>query len=175
MKCDECGGGPSTVRYTEIVDGQLRTWNLCEQCSRSRGVGPGLSSIAGPLVNILMSLLEDAGLDEAGPENGTTSCPRCGLTYEEFRRTGRLGCDDCYEAFREELRPLLRRIHGCTEHVGGFPPGRSEPVESLRELRRLRTELERAVAREDYERAADLRDEIRTMVESGPGNDDVDA
>ncbi len=174
MNCDECGRRPATIRYTEIVDGQLRAWSLCEPCSRERGVGAGLASISGPLVNILMGLLEDSGVTETSLQE-QESCPQCGLTYGEFRRTGRLGCAECYEAFKDELLPLLRRIHGCTEHVGRFPSGHSEHAESLRELRALRSELDGAVRREDYERAAELRDEMRAVAARQPRKSDVDS
>ncbi len=175
MRCEECGRRPASIRYTEMVDGQLRTWGLCEECSRTRGVGPGLSSLAGPLVNILMGLLEDAAAAGGGPGDDADVCPQCGLSYAEFRRTGRLGCGECYGAFEEELLPLLRRIHGGTEHVGGFPPGQEERIESRRELRRLRTELAQAVRREDYERAAELRDAIRGLEDCRLEKSDVDA
>jgi protein arginine kinase activator len=175
VNCEECGSRQATIRYTEMVDGQLRTWSLCDRCSRDKGVGPGLSSLAGPLVNILMSLLEDAGTAAACPGEEVASCPQCGLSYAEFRRTGRLGCGECYEAFGDELMPLLRRVHGCTEHVGRFPPGELERMESVRELRSLRSELAQAVRREDYERAAELRDEIRAVTKRGSARSDVDA
>jgi protein arginine kinase activator len=145
-----------------MIDGRASTWNLCEECARSRGVSGSLPTLAGPLVDILMGLLEEAG---EGSESGRASeepvCPRCGLTYGEFRRAGRLGCAECYRAFRAELVPLLRRIHGATGHRGRLPEARSRSIESERELERLRAQLSKAVEREEYERAAELRDLIR--------------
>lgn len=171
MNCDECGKRPATVRYAEMVDGELRTFGLCDECARLRGVGAGLSSFAGPLVNMLMGLLEDSCACDIEAGEPGSACPRCGLSYAEFRRTGRLGCAACYESFRDELLPLLRRIHGSTEHVGRFPPGHADGVESRAELRRLRAELAHAVRREDYEKAAELRDSIQAKTSE---NDRVD-
>jgi protein arginine kinase activator len=151
----------ATVRYAEVVDGSLTTWHLCEQCASERGVAGTLTSLAGPLVNILMGLLEgEVGpgtADDAGP-----TCPRCGLTYGKFRRVGRLGCATCYDTFAHELRPLLRRIHGSTEHTGCVPSEAFGDHYRLREIRKLKVELARAVQSEDYERAAELRDAIRS-------------
>ena len=85
-----------------------------------------------------------------------------GLTYEEFRRVGRLGCGTCYETFASQLRPLLRRIHGSADHTGGVPSALEGDHFRLRAIRKLKDELTRAVQAEDYERAAELRDTIRS-------------
>jgi protein arginine kinase activator len=159
MTCDECGKAPAMIRCTEMVGGELSTWNLCEECARRKGVTGSLTSLAGPLVDILMGLLEEAG-EREGTRPGST-CPRCGLSYREFRQGGRVGCGTCYTSFRQELLPLLRRIHGSTEHAGRVPTALAGSLESKRELEELRAELDQAVRREEYERAAELRDLLR--------------
>ena len=164
--CDECGERPATIRYTEMVDGALSTWSLCDECAARRGVTGGLSSLTTPLVNILMGLLgESTDAAVEAEHGGGTTCPQCSMSYGEFRAEGRLGCGACYDAFKRELLPLIRRIHGSTEHVGRVPPGLSGDVESRRDLRRMEMDLERAVRQEEYERAAELRDLIRTRRE----------
>lgn len=173
MICGQCGRGEARVCYTEFAGGKATTWNLCEACARKRGVSASLSSLSGPLVNVLMGLLEEVGRNgaaEAGPR-----CDACGLTLSEFRKAGRLGCPACYGAFREELRPLVRRIHGSGEHMGRVP-GSLEATEGPRqEILRLRGELDRAVKREEYERAAALRDLIRKKEDAlRSGKTDVD-
>jgi protein arginine kinase activator len=172
--CGECGTCDAKVSYTEFADGKATTWNLCEECARKRGVSASLSSLSGPLVNILMGLLEEVGRDgavEAGPR-----CDACGLTLAEFRRTGRLGCSACYGTFRDELKPLVRRIHGGGgEHTGRVPGSLEASEGPRREILRLRTELDHAVKREEYERAAALRDLIRKKEEGlRAGKSDVD-
>lgn len=173
MTCDECRKNEAKVAYTEFADGRASTWHLCESCAAKRGVNASLSSLSGPLVNVLMGLIEEigrSGAAEAGP-----TCGACGLSLSEFRRTGKLGCSACYESFRDELRPLLRRIHGTCEH-GGRVPSSLEPSEGpRREIRKLRSDLDRAVKREEYERAAKLRDLIREKETAlGAGGDDGD-
>ena len=159
MTCEECNERDATIRFTEMIDGELTSWNLCEECARERGAAASLTPFAGPLVNILMGLLDEAG--ERGPEPSGPVCPRCGLSYAEFRSSGRLGCGACYASFHRELKPLLRRVHGTTEHIGGVPSCREREFDSLKEAKRLRSELDRAVRNEEYERAAELRDRIR--------------
>jgi protein arginine kinase activator len=161
MNCDVCGERLATIRYAEMADGTLSTWNLCEECARVKGVTGSLSSFPTPLVNVLMGLLgEPAGRES---EEAGRRCPRCGTSYEGFRRTGRLGCATCYEAFRDDLRPLLRRIHGSTQHAGRIPSTHAEDADARNELRRLRVELTSAVRHEEYERAAQIRDRIHEM------------
>ena len=169
MICGDCAERDVTIRYTEMVDGELTTWQLCEECARARGVGSGLSSMAGPLVNILMGLLEEASATDAGRDHTGPVCPRCGLSFPEFRTTGRLGCGVCYESFADELKPLLRRVHGSTGHVGKYPAELSDALTSRTELRRLQTDLASAIRREDYERAAELRDLIRAREKGSVG------
>ena len=94
----------------------------------------------------------------------TVTCQFCGLSFADFRETGRLGCPHCYSTFEPHLRGLLRRIHGATQHIGKIylPP---DPTQSEREkrLEGLRRKLARAVDAEDFERAAELRDQIRAL------------
>jgi protein arginine kinase activator len=159
MTCERCGSRTATVRYAEVVDGTVTTRHLCSECASERGVTGSLTPLSGPLVNILMGLLEGGG--EAGTAGAGPTCPRCGLAYAEFRRVGRLGCGTCYETFGAQLLPLLRRIHGSAEHLGCSPSEISGDHLRRREITELKGELTRAVQTEDYERAAELRDTIR--------------
>ncbi len=171
MICDECGR-PAAIRFVEMVDGEMRLMRLCDECASARGIGLSLTPLAGPLVSILMGFLEEVGAEEPAELQGPV-CLGCGLSYKDFRRTGKLGCADCYTSFEDELKPLIRRIHGSTRHTGGIPSEASEDVESIREARHLKLELEKAVRHEEYERAAELRDRIRSL-ESTPRKEDDD-
>lgn len=156
MRCQVCQSRPSTIHITEIVGETKKVVDLCEDCAQEKGVTPG----AGLIPTLLASLVSDA------TKTPTKVCGECGISYEEFRAKGRLGCPNDYEVFAEELGPLLDKIHGARRHRGRLPVG-SEP-EVLRlnwgrdeHLRRLRNDLTRAVAEEQYEEAARLRDRIR--------------
>jgi protein arginine kinase activator len=106
----------------------------------------------------------DAAKGSAGDEV-ELRCPRCGLSYSEFRQRGRLGCSDDYKLFREGLSQLLERIHGSTQHLGKIPSRAGANLKRERELIELKRELTRVIQREEYERAAQVRDQIRRMEE----------
>ena len=84
--------------------------------------------------------------------------------YDEFKKLGRLGCPQCYVAFEPHLKGLLRRLHNGTQHLGKvyLPPDPSQ-AERQERLAGLRRKLDRAVESEDFERAAQIRDMIRTL------------
>ncbi|MCU0726323.1 MAG: UvrB/UvrC motif-containing protein [Planctomycetes bacterium] len=162
--CQSCKKAPATIHMTEIVKGKKRELHYCEACAEKAGL-----DISTPQ-SLLSSLAEPA--HGSGGEEKDFVCPRCSLRYSEFRRRGRLGCGDCYQTFREGLVPLLERIHGNVQHLGRIPARAGARVESQRELTELKRELTRAVQREEYERAAEIRDRIRKAEErSGRGND----
>lgn len=96
-------------------------------------------------------------------ETDFQSCPCCGLGFQEFRKTGRLGCANDYRAFQDRLDPFLLSVHGASEHVGKTPRRRGVVVDYGPTLVRLRNELVDAVATEDYERASVLRDKIKEL------------
>lgn len=152
--CQYCGKNPATIHLTEIHDEKRREFHICEACADERGIGtqsPGLTAF-------LHSAVEKTAVQR------TLRCPHCGITFEEFRTKGRFGCPRDYEVFRERLNPLLDKIHGAHRHTGRLPRGR-RTVETDRadELLRLRRELQEAVHREEYERAAKLRDRIQGL------------
>ncbi|MBO8129335.1 MAG: UvrB/UvrC motif-containing protein [Peptococcaceae bacterium] len=162
MLCEKCQERNATVHYTEIVNGQKREMHLCEECAREEQVG---SFSFSPQLNLHHFL---AGL--MGPETGRTfipgnqlQCRACGLTEREFRRTGLLGCAECYEQFSSWLKPLLRRIHGTVRHTGKIPERTGGQSKQRRELQRLKQELQAAVSQERFEEAAKLRDRIREL------------
>jgi protein arginine kinase activator len=88
-------------------------------------------------------------------------CPACGMTWDDFRKIGRLGCGECYKAFKQNLLPLLKRIHGSTRHTGKGPAGKAYTATKKSELQELRQKLQRAIGAEEFEEAARIRDKIR--------------
>ncbi len=193
MQCDVCGN-EATHHETVVRGGAGVQRHLCEACARKQGLGAG----AGPAVQAIQKAMTQAALSAAAEQlaSAALACPACGLRLPEFRESGRLGCARCYEAFEVHLAPLIGRAHeGATHHtgrvsgagaVGGVPVAPSpagpqgrprRPAMSVPEARRrleiLRRELAAAVAGEQYERAAALRDQM-TKLEAvvraaGPG------
>lgn len=164
MLCDICGKNPATVHLTEIVDDKMTELHLCEECAQKKGAQ--MESHFG-----LADLL--AGLAEVGDQFSKTKkevkikCQRCGLTYEDFKKIGRLGCGECYNAFRDALLPLLKRIHGSTQHYGKSPRKVTKVSKAVRvtrnELQELKDKLQKAIQLEEFEEAARLRDRIREL------------
>jgi len=162
MRCDNCGEREAVIHLTQIVDNTVTTLHLCEQCAAEKGVDTAEQVAKYPLGDFLASLGEAA---EAGGAGGG-ACPACGATLRDFRQTGRLGCAECYTTFAPQLRDLLRRIHGTTQHEGERYGGAGAPAAAPGGgpgLAELRERLRRAVEAEDFEEAARLRDAIRAL------------
>jgi protein arginine kinase activator len=161
MVCDNCGAADAVIHLTQIVNNQMSVCHLCEKCAAAKGLEASDAPTNFPLTDFLAQM---GGEDAPEPTSETGRCGFCGLTFADFRETGRLGCPHCWSTFEAHLRGLLRRIHGATSHVGKvyLPP---DPTISEREkrLEGLRKRLQRAVDSEDFERAAELRDQIRAL------------
>jgi len=168
MKCEDCGERDSSVHLTQIVNNEKVVLNLCKQCAAKRGFHSPLDNIPFPLANFLAGMLteESAGRSAKAMTGPDLTCPSCGLTFSEFSHQGRFGCGDCYEAFRDRLQGLLRKIHGSSLHRGKLPPLLSEEGNVIKEQERLQDELQRAILDEDFERAADLRDKLKSLKDS---------
>lgn len=164
MKCSNCGERESVVSLTQIVEGDVRTLSLCAKCAEERGIETGAGVAETPLGGFLAALGGNAGTDSALNEALEIQCPGCGATLRDFRETGRVGCAECYGAFDAPLRELLRRLHGSTHHTGRRFNGTTEvpqrPASDSIE-RDLRDQLRRAVEAEQFELAAQLRDQLR--------------
>ena len=171
MTCDLCSKNEATVHLTEIVNNETRELHLCETCAREKGAeaveqfgASGQGEMAGSLAELLAGLSDLATKLPGGAAVQAITCPQCGLAYGDFRKSGRLGCGGCYEAFRRVLAPLLKRIHGATGHSGRTPPPAAGPEkpETKPDLPKLKEQLKEAVTAESFEEAANLRDKIRT-------------
>ncbi|HEX8830629.1 MAG TPA: UvrB/UvrC motif-containing protein, partial [Longimicrobium sp.] len=132
----------------------------CETCAAALGLDPGLGATA-PLADFLAQMGKPMAAEQSG---GPGTCPACGMTLADFKRTGRLGCGRCWSVFEQSLKGLLRKLHGGTQHVGKvyLPPDPTEMDRTARVVS-LRRSLQRAVDEEDFERAAGLRDQIRRL------------
>ncbi|NQT06580.1 MAG: UvrB/UvrC motif-containing protein [Candidatus Omnitrophica bacterium] len=175
MKCDICAKNDATVHLTEIVDNKMTKLHLCEECAKKKGAEMeehfGLSD--------LLAGLADFGTDMKPEKETIVKCPKCGMTYQDFKKRGRLGCAECYTAFEEHLMPLMKRIHGSSEHFGKSPiktsrvrpkmasPKRgkvgAKPAKKPDKMDELKARLHRAIKFEEFEEAAKLRDMIRKL------------
>ena len=162
MFCQICNKNPATVHLTEIQDNRSSELHVCQACAQEKGLTPQVGSKKFSISELLAGMVD--GMATAEEEKvGPVQCPSCGMHYTAFKETGRLGCAQCYATFQAKLRPLLRRIHGSTRHSGKHPAADGEAVARTRQVQRLQDELQRAIDQEDFERAAELRDRIRTL------------
>ncbi len=160
-KCQNCGQAPAKYHFKKWENNIETDLSLCESCAEERGFAPVGGKKAG-LAQTLGDMLEGMeGVSEGAV--GSIQCRVCGLLYSTFRQTGRLGCPECYIVFEKQLRPLLRRVHGAVRHTGKSPAGDEAHAARRQELRRLQEEMEKAVVHEEFERAAALRDQIRSL------------
>jgi protein arginine kinase activator len=162
-KCDQCSR-PATYHSVEIIKGQKIEKHLCDLHAAEEGLA--VKSVHAPINELLTNFVK---LHSGGAAVATTdmTCGECGLTFAQFREHSLLGCSQCYKSFETSLAPLLERAHdGGTHHLGKVPrrAGSGEQRQLL--LGRMRKRLDEAVAAEDYELAARLRDDIRRYEES---------
>ena len=160
MVCELCKQTQATVHLTEIINDQMTELHLCEACANQKGAQVeshfGLSD--------LLSGLADFSKTQEPEEASAKACPSCGMTYDDFRKVGRLGCADCYPTFKRSLGSLLKRIHGSPIHLGKSPARLIKPAKVAKtELLDLKRQLERAIGNEEFEEAARLRDQVRRL------------
>ena len=163
MLCDICAKNQATVHLTEIVDDQMNELHLCEGCAHQKSAQ--MESQFG-LGDLFAGLAEfDKPIIEKGEEGWALAlkCPNCGLSYADFKKIGRLGCGECYSAFRKYLGPLLKKIHGSNLHFGKFPLKVTKSLKEKIDLSGLRQKLQKAIEQEDFEEAANIRDQIKDL------------
>src|SRR6185295_12286371 len=157
MNCEKCHKNHATIHLTEIVGQMKREAHLCDECARQTGA---MSNFNFSIGSLLGGLMEPS---KASPKVHQVRCPECGITYSEFKTKARLGCANDYEVFRSELLRLLEKIHGSTQHAGKTPHTVDAQVRKESELIRLKKDLESVVKSEHFEKAAEIRDRIKTI------------
>ena len=158
MNCERCDEAIATVHQIVIGDSfNVKYSHLCESCADEVQAEEKSNLQQGKVSSILDSMYE---------EGEETKCSGCGITFEEFRNSGRAGCANCYSSFSSRLEALIKRIHGADQHVGNVSEGNELGKISLpRRIQLLEKELEKTVREEKYENAAELRDKLKKLKE----------
>ncbi|MDR1531929.1 MAG: UvrB/UvrC motif-containing protein [Clostridiales bacterium] len=170
MLCEKCQQQQATVHMQQLMNGEKTEMHLCASCAEEMEM-PILS-----FDNFFQSFLESMftghkpQMAESPPAQA--QCASCGLTYSDFRNTVRIGCADCYNAFRSELGKVIKNMQGSNQHQGKFPKRFGARLAAKRQLERLRSQLTQAIEKEEYEEAARLRDQIRGLKE-GDSNEQM--
>lgn len=159
MLCCICKEREATVHLTQIAGDKMQKVDLCEECAKTKGVNdPAGFSLA----DLLLGLGASQEIEQASG-GVDLKCPHCGFTQTDFKKAGRLGCPDCYKTFADGLEGLLKTMHKGTRHVGKVPESLRQNRDLSDRLVALQKKLNRAIEDEDFEQAAQLRDEIKQM------------
>lgn len=158
--CDDCNKVP-TIHLTEIINGKVTEIHLCSECPKAKELN------LSPAFHLTDALAHIAQGSDTEPTPDIT-CDDCGLSYEQFSNIGRLGCEQDYEVFKRHLEPYFDKVHSSRFHCGKTPGRATEEAAQVRRLSDLRRQLKAAIDGEDYERAASLRDEIKTLEKKAP-------
>lgn len=159
MLCCVCKEKTATVHLTQISGDKMQKVDLCEECAKQKGVNDqtGFS-----LADLLLGLGASQELEQS-TGGADTKCPKCGFTNADFKKSGRLGCPACYKAFAEGMSGLLKSMHKGTRHVGKVPQNLRLKRDLTDQVKLLQERLAKAVKSEDFETAAQLRDELKQL------------
>ena len=171
MLCERCGKNEATIHYSEIVNGKKRSYSLCEECADALGINvksdPFEAFGAGSLLSgFFGDIFDHPAVGRVAEPKTETRCPVCGSTLREIAAKGKVGCAECYRTFRAELAPTIRKIHGGVTYKGTTPAADGTAAAKEKpasELDALRAELYEAIKNEEFERAAELRDKIKSL------------
>lgn len=161
MLCQNCGKNEATTHLKRIINGETAETHLCSQCSSSFGYGSMFSGFGLNLGDLFSGFFSDIPVSRLSSR--VLHCEKCGCSFDDIAKSGKIGCSDCYKTFFDKLQPSIQRIHGKTEHLGKFPLGAGEEVKFAHRLSELKDELNKAIDEQNFEKAARLRDEIREM------------
>lgn len=177
MLCGKCNQNEATVHFRQNINGDVKEIHLCPQCAAELGYDnifsgfESLNPFAGfdmGMQNILGSLFSQELPAKKMPQS--RKCSFCGTTFEEFAQSAMAGCAHCYDEFLDDMLPYIQRIHGKTRHVGKIPASAGKELKMQRELTSLKKQLNDAVTAQEYEKAAQFRDQIKEIEKRVQGN-----
>lgn len=162
MLCQNCHKRTANVHFTQVVNNKKVEMYLCEECAKEKGqFSFGYPFNMSGLFTGFMGFGDTQPYMESAVEKQV--CDKCGMDYNQFQKTGKMGCANCYQVFDNKLRPIIRRVHGNVKHTGKVPLNVSESLKVSKEIEKLKELLNKAVLDEEYEKAAELRDKIKSL------------
>lgn len=162
MYCEDCQKNPANVHIVQIVNGKKMERNLCEECAGKHNAAFFAQENSFSIPNLLGSFFGNVyGLHKIPQVNTVKACRNCGLRFTDIVNSGKLGCSECYSVFEDELEPSLRRLQANSEHNGKIPARNGEKTLIKKQIEKLKLSLQEAIAAEQYEKAAEIRDEIK--------------
>lgn len=170
MICQECSQRPATLHFTKIVNGEKTEVHMCDKCAQEKGesyLGQGgdvfsFNHLLSGLLNIDTIFQQNKA--NAFAQTAEVRCKTCGLSFKEFAHAGKFGCADCYKTFNGQLDPILKRVHGGnTAHTGKIPARIGGTIHLKKQLQELRQTMKGYIEQEEFEKAAEIRDQIRSL------------
>jgi len=163
MLCEKCHQKPATVHMQQIVNGAKTEMHLCQDCSAQMDSPISIETLFNGLLGSFLSMAAEKQ-NNRETQVHHEPCLSCGMTFDGFKSGGgKLGCGDCYRVFSRELESILKNIQASVRHEGKYPQKSGRDMFQKREVERLRGVLRKAVEEENFEEAAKLRDEIRSL------------
>ena len=162
MICQNCNKNEANMHMKRIINGRAAEVHLCSDCARSLEYGEAFSGFGLGLGELFGELLSKG---EGSAKTGL-HCHGCGITFDEIVSDGKMGCAECYGVFYDKLLPSLRRIHGKATHVG-TKPVKNESLSYDSQIAELKQKLAVAVEEQNFELAAQIRDEINEISQKG--------
>lgn len=164
MLCQNCKKNEATTHIKRIINGAAQEYHLCRACAEGLGYSAPFASSFSDLFGAFLGDMPVSRLS-----NTVLRCETCGCTFEDIVNSGKVGCADCYRIFYDKLLPSVQRVHGKTHHVGKKPGSAGEKGGTADRLAEAKQELQQAIEQQNFERAAELRDEIRQWEETDNG------
>lgn len=167
MLCERCGDSEASVHLTRITNGKKEEIHLCEECARKssqlnlNGNNLSFQSLLSGILNHDFSNENSSVLENNNSQK--LVCQNCGMSYQEFTNRGLFGCEECFNVFESKLDDLFKKIHGNIRHTGKYPLSFQQKLEAKSEITDLKKEMKSAVERENFEKAAEIRDKIHAI------------
>lgn len=173
MICEVCGEKEASVHLTSIINGKKTEMHMCEDCAKKRNKANiddnlGFQSLLSGILNQNLTDYNSQIFKEEKSQE--LVCKTCGMTYQEFTQKGFFGCEDCYILFNEKLDKLFKKIHGNIQHTGKYPLSFRTKIKIESEINKLENQMKIAVSKENFEKAAQIRDEIHAIKENMEDN-----
>lgn len=170
MLCELCKINEASVHITKILNGNRQEFNICEKCAKEKGELSFYNFMETPSTftfqNILSGMMDYMGGNGESQKSSYTYCKNCGTTYSEFKQSGLTGCSECYKNLNKTMYPIIKRVQGNIEHTGKIPRKLGKHIVDITErkkLSQLKENLQSAIAAEEYEKAAEIRDLIKKI------------
>jgi protein arginine kinase activator len=163
MKCQKCGKENANTHVKTIINGNYEEYVLCSDCAKEMGYSNIFNSMEQEFSGFLGSFFGNS----LPARSQATHCSTCGSTYYDIADSGKVGCADCYTTFYDLLLPSIKRIHGNTTHCGKKSVAGIEYTETQdkkpNKIDELKAKLNKAIETQNFEEAAKLRDEIKSL------------